>query len=108
MLNEQINIINCTFHDNYAERQSGSIRIQGSIYIENSTFYDNTASLTEGDKYTGFERNGGAVIVTDGDLNIQSSVFKNNSSCFERGTISVGDDSQNSTTHYRLNINIWW
>ena len=105
VLNGQTNIINCTFHDNYAKRQGGAIRIQGSTYIENSTFYNNTASLTEGNGYTGFAGNGGAVRVTDGDLNIESSVFKNNSAHFAGGAISVGDDSQYSTTHYQLNIN---
>ena len=105
VLNGQTNIINCTFHDNYAKRQGGAIRIQGSTYIENSTFYDNTASLTEGNGYTGFAGNGGAVRVTDGDLNIESSVFRNNSAHFAGGAISVGDDSQYSTTHYQLNIN---
>lgn len=105
VIDGQTNIINCVFHDNYAKRQGGAIRIQGSTYIENSTFYDNTASLTEGDGYTGFAGNGGAVRVTDGDLNIESSVFMNNSAHFAGGAISVGDDSQYSTTHYQLNIN---
>jgi predicted outer membrane repeat protein len=105
VIDGQTNIINCVFHDNYAKRQGGAIRIQGSTYIENSTFYDNTASLTEGNGYTGFAGNGGAVRVTDGDLNIESSIFKNNSAHFAGGAISVGDDSQYSTTHYQLNIN---
>jgi predicted outer membrane repeat protein len=105
VIDGQTNIINCVFHDNYAKRQGGAIRIQGPTYIENSTFYNNTASLTEGDGYTGFAGNGGAVRVTDGDLNIESSVFKNNSAHFAGGAISVGDDSQYSTTHYQLNIN---
>ena len=105
VINGQTNIINCVFHDNFAKRQGGAIRIQGPTYIENSTFYNNTASLTEGNGYTGFAGNGGAVRVTDGDLNIESSVFKNNSAHFAGGAISVGDDSQYSTTHYQLNIN---
>lgn len=105
VIDGQTNIINCTFHDNYAKRQGGAIRIQGPTYIENSTFYNNTASLTEGNGYTGFAGNGGAVRVTDGDLNIESSIFKNNSAHFAGGAISVGDDSQYSTTHYQLNIN---
>ena len=105
VIDGQTNIINCVFHDNYAKRQGGAIRIQGSTYIENSTFYNNTAKLIGSNGYAGFAGNGGAVRVTDGDLNIESSVFKNNSAHFAGGAISVGDDSQYSTTHYQLNIN---
>jgi predicted outer membrane repeat protein len=105
VIDGQTNIVNCVFHDNYAKRQGGAIRIQGSTYIENSTFDNNTASLTEGNGYTGFAGNGGAVRVTDGDLNIESCTFRNNSAHFAGGAISVGDDSQYSTTHYQLNIN---
>jgi predicted outer membrane repeat protein len=105
VLDGQTNIINCIFENNYAKRQGGAIRIQGSTYIENSTFTNNKASLTEGNGYTGFAGNGGAVRVTDGDLNVESSTFINNSAHFAGGAISAGDDSQYSTTHYQLNIN---
>ena len=95
----QTNIINCTFHKNTAKRQGGAIRIQGDTYIENSTFTDNYAGTGN------FAGNGGAVRVTEGDLNIESSVFRNNSAKFEGGAISAGDESQYSNDHYQLNIN---
>ena len=105
VLDGETNIINCTFDNNYAKRQGGAIRIQGSTYIENSIFTNNVASNTEGNGYTGFAGNGGAVRVTDGDLNVESSIFINNSAHFAGGAISAGDDSQYSTTHYQVNIN---
>ena len=95
----QTNIINCNFHNNTAKRQGGAVRVQGNTYIENSTFTDNYAGTGN---YAG---DGGAVRVTDGDLNIESSTFRNNSAKFSGGAVSAGDDSQYSTTHYQLNIN---
>ena len=105
VLDGQTNIINCVFDNNFAKNHGGGIRIQGPTYIENSTFTNNRASNTEGNGYTGFNGHGGAVQVTDGDLNIESSRFINNSAHFSGGAISAGDDSQYSTVHYQLNIN---
>lgn len=105
VLGGQTNIINCVFDNNFARNHGGGLRVQGSTYIENSTFTNNKASNAERDGYTGFNGHGGAVQVTDGDLNVESSTFINNSAHFSGGAISAGDDSQYSTKHYQLNIN---
>lgn len=104
VLDGQTNIINCTFTNNTAKRQGGALRIQGTTYIEGSLFENNVAALSSsaGGNYAG---NGGAVRVTDGNLTIESSIFRNNSAKYEGGAVSAGDDSQYSTVHYALNIN---
>ena len=78
-----IDIINCSFHSNYADKEGGAISTYNFAKIENCTFDSNGA----GDR-------GGAIYCAYGDVNITNSVFTNNRAYTYGGAISILSDAE--------------
>jgi hypothetical protein len=88
---DNIEISGSTFEDNYAYRQGGAVWISvlGNGRIVNSTFHLNEAS-ERGSNRVG---QGGAVIISDGIINIINSTFAENFATFQGGAVFIGRES---------------
>ncbi|NJK80831.1 MAG: hypothetical protein HC914_13415 [Chloroflexaceae bacterium] len=88
---DNIEIRNSTFNDNYAYRQGGGawIRVLGNGRIINSTFTGNAASEANSNRVG----QGGGLIVAGGVIDIVNATFANNFATFQGGAIFAGGAS---------------
>jgi hypothetical protein len=85
---DNIEISGSTFEENYAYKQGGAVWISvlGRGTITNSTFFRNRASVA-GSNRVG---QGGAVIISDGIIDIINTTFAENFATFQAGAVFIG------------------
>ena len=93
---DNLEIRNTTFENNYAYRQGGAawIRILGNGSITNSTFVSNRAS----EAGTNRVGQGGALVINQGLIPIRSSTFANNFATFQGGALFAANNVNTNVT----------